>query len=191
MEEKYLETLQKRLFYSMNLDLVEEATKQSFIIPFISYLGYDVLNPNEVLPEFKAGDTTSDAVDYALCFNKKPVVFIEAKRQNSKLVKDFDQLKKYVLSNDNVNVGVITNGLIYVFFIKSDDGIEMNKRPFYQFNICRLSEIQKDFLMFFKKTKFSMDYLRVSYSPEEIHLMIKDAEIFINKKLLNKIFGEY
>ena len=32
--------------------LTEEATKHSFIMPFISALGYDIFNPTEVIPEF-------------------------------------------------------------------------------------------------------------------------------------------
>lgn len=30
----------------------EEATKQSFILPFFQVLGYDVFNPLEFVPEF-------------------------------------------------------------------------------------------------------------------------------------------
>lgn len=32
----------------------EEATKHSFVMPFIQILGYDVFNPNIVIPEFTA-----------------------------------------------------------------------------------------------------------------------------------------
>lgn len=32
----------------------EEATKNAFVMPFISALGYDVFNPLEVIPEFKS-----------------------------------------------------------------------------------------------------------------------------------------
>ena len=35
-------------------DATEEATKNAFIMPFISLLGYDVFNPHEVIPEFTA-----------------------------------------------------------------------------------------------------------------------------------------
>jgi hypothetical protein len=32
----------------------EEATKNAFIMPFINALGYDIFNPQEVVPEFVA-----------------------------------------------------------------------------------------------------------------------------------------
>jgi predicted type IV restriction endonuclease len=46
----------------------EEATKNAFIMPFISnVLGYDVFDPSEVLPEFvtDVGIKKGEKVDYA------------------------------------------------------------------------------------------------------------------------------
>jgi predicted type IV restriction endonuclease len=44
----------------------EEATKNAFIMPFISALGYDVFDPHEVVPEFIAdlGIKKGEKVDY-------------------------------------------------------------------------------------------------------------------------------
>ena len=46
----------------------EEATKNAFIMPMISALGYDVFNPMEVIPEFTAdiGIKKGEKVDYAI-----------------------------------------------------------------------------------------------------------------------------
>lgn len=46
----------------------EEATKNAFIMPFISALGYDVFNPIEVIPEYTAdtGTKKGEKVDYAI-----------------------------------------------------------------------------------------------------------------------------
>ena len=46
----------------------EEATKTAFVMPFISSLGYDVLDPNEVVPEYTAdvGIKKGEKVDYAI-----------------------------------------------------------------------------------------------------------------------------
>ena len=34
--------------------VTEEATKTAFVLPFLNILGYDIFNPNEVVPEFIA-----------------------------------------------------------------------------------------------------------------------------------------
>nr|DAW55151.1 MAG TPA: hypothetical protein [Caudoviricetes sp.] len=47
----------------------EEATKTAFILPFIStVLGYDIFNPQEVIPEYTAdvGVKRGEKVDYAV-----------------------------------------------------------------------------------------------------------------------------
>lgn len=47
----------------------EEATKTAFILPFIStVLGYDIFNPQEVIPEYTAdvGVKRGEKVDYAI-----------------------------------------------------------------------------------------------------------------------------
>ena len=45
----------------------EEATKNSFIMPMIATLGYDVFNPFEVVPEMDCDLTKrGDKIDYAI-----------------------------------------------------------------------------------------------------------------------------
>lgn len=46
----------------------EEATKNAFVMPFISALGYDVFNPTEVIPQFVAdiGIKKSEKIDYCI-----------------------------------------------------------------------------------------------------------------------------
>ncbi len=59
----------------------EEATKNAFVMPFISALGYDVFNPMEVVPEFIAdvGPKKGEKVDYAIFQDGKPAILFECK----------------------------------------------------------------------------------------------------------------
>ena len=61
----------------------EEATKNAFIMPFIGQvLGYDVFNPNEVIPEFTAdvGVKKGEKIDYALVHDGQVQILIECKK---------------------------------------------------------------------------------------------------------------
>lgn len=51
------------------------------VMPFIASLGYDVFNPDEVVPEFSApiGEYKDARVDYAILADGKPIVLIECK----------------------------------------------------------------------------------------------------------------
>ena len=59
----------------------EEATKNAFIMPFINALGYDIFNPQEVVPEFVAdiGSKKGEKVDYAILKNNDLIILIECK----------------------------------------------------------------------------------------------------------------
>src|SRR4051812_9362800 len=57
----------------------EESTKIFLILPFLSFLGYDDRNPNEVCPEHGAdfSEKYKDRVDFAILKNEEPVIAIE------------------------------------------------------------------------------------------------------------------
>ena len=63
----------------------EEATKQFLIIPFLQLLGYDPLNPDEIIPEADASfsDKFNNRVDYAISKEGVPVFAIETKKVGS------------------------------------------------------------------------------------------------------------
>jgi hypothetical protein len=65
----------------------EEAAKQALILPFLQALGYDIFNPQEVMPEFTTdiGTKKGERIDYAIMANGKPVVLIECKTCTDKL----------------------------------------------------------------------------------------------------------
>lgn len=66
----------------------EEATKNAFIMPFIStILGYDIFNPLEVVPEFSAdvGVKKNEKVDYAIMRDGEVQILIECKKSTEPL----------------------------------------------------------------------------------------------------------
>ena len=68
--------------------LTEEATKNAFVMPFIStILGYDVFNPLEVVPEFTAdvGMKKGEKIDYAIVRDGEVQILIECKKSTEPL----------------------------------------------------------------------------------------------------------
>ena len=66
----------------------EEATKNAFVMPFIStILGYDVFNPAEVVPEFTAdiGVKKGEKIDYAIVQDNHVQMLIECKHVGAPL----------------------------------------------------------------------------------------------------------
>lgn len=133
----------------------EEATKNALVMPFIQKLGYDVFNPNEVIPEFQAeaGVKKDQRVDYALMKNGVPIILIECKAYSEKLSEEHaDQLKRYFPFVQTAKIGILTNGHHYKFYSDLEKDNVMDDLPYMEFDIenpsrdilPKLQELRKD-----------------------------------------------
>ncbi len=140
----------------------EEACKQGLILPFISLLGYDVFDINEVTPEHSAdfSDKYKNRVDYAILQEGEAVIAIECKLKIEKA--DRGQLKSYFNACKSVKLGVLTDGINYEFFADCDSPNMMDDEPFIRFsfndfNQGKIDEEQIKAIASFKKTEFDPD----------------------------------
>ena len=120
----------------------EEATKQVSIRPFIEALGYDTSDLAEVEPEYIADARTrgGERVDYAIKQDRRPIILIEAKSANTILTENhWRQLHDYY-NADDVQFGILTNGLEYRFFTDLKKRNIMDKQPFMMINMLNLDE---------------------------------------------------
>ncbi len=137
----------------------EEATKNAFIMPFISALGYDVFNPTEVIPEFTAdvGTKKGEKVDYAIKKDDDIIILIECKWSGADLHQDHaSQLFRY-FSATEARFAILTNGIDYEFYSDIDEPNKMDSKPFFTFNILDFQDHQIDELKKFTKSAFSLD----------------------------------
>jgi hypothetical protein len=136
----------------------EEATKNAFIMPFISALGYDVFNPVEVIPEFTAdtGTKKGEKVDYAIKKDGKVIMLFECKKSDCNLQEEHkSQLYRYFSVTES-RFAILTNGVIYQFFSDIDERNKMDSKPFFEFNILDFEEHDVEELKKFAKTAFSL-----------------------------------
>jgi predicted type IV restriction endonuclease len=110
----------------------EAATQQYLIIPFIQLLGYDPLDPDEVIPEAHASfsDKFRNRVDYAICLDGHPAIAIECKKVGSLVDANRGELKGYFNAVPTVKLGMLTDGIVYQLY--TDTGLEnmMDDEPF-------------------------------------------------------------
>lgn len=147
----------------------EEATKNAFIMPFISrVLGYDVFNPLEVVPEFTAdhGTRRGEKVDYAIMKDAEVQILIECKHIGDELhIKHASQLFRY-FSVTNARIGVLTNGQVYNFYTDLDAQNIMDERPFLVLDLLDIDESILPELQKLTKETFNLD--SVISSAEEL-----------------------
>lgn len=128
----------------------EEATKNALVLPFISALGYDVFNPQEVVPEFVAdvGTKKGEKVDYTIIRDGEVLFLIECKKAGVDLRHaDMSQLYRY-FSVTKARIAILTNGVQYNFFSDLEEPNRMDRRPFLELNLAdprpaALDEVKK------------------------------------------------
>ena len=122
----------------------EEATKQFLIIPFLQLLGYDPLDPDDVIPEADASfsDKFKNRVDYAICKESVPVIAVEAKKVGSLSDANRGELKGYYNAVPTVKLGILTDGLIYQLFSDTEEENLMDNEPFAVVDLAGVAQEQ-------------------------------------------------
>jgi len=150
--------------------VTEEAAKQALILPFLALLGFDIYNPSEVIPEYKAGwAKQTEKIDYALLISKKLSIFVEAKGPNEILANYDPQLAKYFNSTPEVKFSIITNGVVFRFFTDLQERNMLDKKPFFEFNFESFTDGDIQVLERFRKDMFNAESL-VGYAEDLVFL---------------------
>lgn len=154
----------------------EEATKQSFILPFFQALGYDVFNPLEFVPEFTAdvGIKKHEKVDYAILKDGEPLILIEAKSCTEKLDKHASQLFRY-FGTTKAKFAILTNGIVYKFFTDLEQPNIMDTQPFYTLDMENLNDQAISYLGNFIKSDLDIDNILNTASELKYMNLIKSA----------------
>lgn len=94
-----------------------EATKLTFVLPFIQTLGYDVFNPTEVVTPYTFGNSDNRicSIDYALCIEDEPAIAIQTVAFGESLDESCSRLSvlKDCLMSTSIQIGLFTDGNTY------------------------------------------------------------------------------
>jgi len=138
----------------------EEATKNAFIMPFISsVLGYDVFDPSEVVPEFTAdvGVKRGEKVDYAIFKDGQVQILIECKKIGDPLdLRYASQLFRY-FAVTSARIAILTNGQQYHVYTDGDLPNRMDEKPFLIFDLLDIDRTLVPEVQKFSKESFDID----------------------------------
>ena len=178
----------------------EEATKTSIILPFFQFLGYDVFNPYEFVPEYTAdaGIKKGEKVDYAIMINGEPIILVEAKPVNTELTtKHINQLIRY-FSVTKSKFAILTNGVTCQFFSDLEEPNKMDTAPFLEFDLSNTRKETAEELKRFQKDAFNVKSILDRASDLKYLTMVKNVifeqfqnpsdqlvKVIINKNIYN------
>jgi len=175
-----LAALSTRIARQKDTIQTEEATKTSFILPFISALGYNVFDPTEVTPELHAdvGIKRGEKVDYAILKDGQPIILLECKDCRADLAKcHASQLYRY-FSVTPARIGVVSNGVVYRFFSDLEEPNRMDEKPFLEVDMLDLDDSAIQNLKRLRKSSFDLDE------------MLSVASELKYTREIKKLFGE-
>lgn len=154
LKEK-LQSIAERIAKSRDTVKTEEAAKTSFVLPFLQALGYDVFNPEEIIPESICdyGTKKGEKIDYTVCIDGAPVMLIECKHWSIDLDKFQDQLYRYYTVS-TAKFGILTNGIVYKFFTDLDKGNVMDDKPFFVIDLLNLKDSHIEKLKQFSRERY-------------------------------------
>lgn len=193
--EESLRSIAERVKNHSSSMATEEALKTAVVLPFLRALGYDVFDPNEVIPEFIADAVgkKGEKVDYAIKIDGNIRILIECKPISMALEKKhLDQLFRY-FTVTSAKFAILTNGRTFNFHTDLEEQNKLDTRPFLTFDITDmnpgiLSELRK-----FEKSAFDVTAIlataeRLKYTSgikQEISKLIEDpTEDFV--KMISK-----
>lgn len=187
----------------------EEATKHSFVMPFIALLGYDIFNPNVVVPEFTAdiGKKKGEKVDYAILHDGVPLIIIEVKTHTENLDRHSTQLERYYTVTDS-KFGILTNGIEYRFYSDMDKTNKMDMKPFLIIDMLNLKDRDLKELEKFTNENLDIDKILSMANKQKYITQIKNifkqealepsdeisrffAQQMTDKRLTQTILDEY
>ena len=161
----------------------EESTKLYLVLPFLGLLGYDYANPYEVYPEHLADfDAASqNKVDFAILRDGAPVIAIEAKRVGADLFENRGQLRRYFNALQDVKLGILTNGVLFEFFVDSTAPNVMDDEPFLTIDLETIARAGVSD----EVVETLLSATHGSYDPETV---AEAAHVQLVKKRLRTVF---
>ncbi len=141
----------------------EQATKQSLIGPLFTTLGYDLTDPRECVPEYRADfgpNRSVKPIDWAFLQSGRPIFFVEAKEVGKKLSNYDEQLGDYFAKSTDVKLGILTNGVHWRFFTDLVHSNVMDKEPFVKWDVLSDEEPPFDFLTLLQKSQYNPQLIR-------------------------------
>jgi hypothetical protein len=168
----------------------------SLIGPFFTMLGYDLTDPRECIPEYKADfgkERSTKPIDWAFLHSGNFAFFVEAKEVGRKLAGFDEQLADYFAKDPNVKLGILTNGAHWRFFTDVVNSNVMDREPFATWDIFNDNQPPFDVITLLQKSQFNPELIRTyaqrqraqSLLVSELNRLLEPAPEFTKLAIAN------
>ena len=126
MDAERISSLQTRLRTNRLKVRTDEAARSALILPFIQSLGYDIFDPDEVLPSFTRGQGRADFVVFEA---EQPRIVISLAQNPADLTADRAVRLAECFANVGATAAILTDGSLYRVHTDADQPGKMDEEP--------------------------------------------------------------
>jgi hypothetical protein len=141
-----LSDLAKRSVSLMKACNNDGSIKLYLVLPMIGLLGYDSSDPLEVYPNHESdliehdGDKRAFVADFAILNDGAPVIAFGAARIGVELKAKRDEIASYFNAWPTAKLAVLTNGILFEFYVDSIEPGTMDAEPFLAFDLQTIAQ---------------------------------------------------
>lgn len=126
MDAERMSSLQARLRANRSKVRTDEAARAALVLPFIQSLGYDIFDPEEVVPSFTRGQGRAD---FMVLSGEQPRMVISLAQNPADLTADRAVRLAECFANVSATAAVLTDGSVFRVHTDADEPGRMDEEP--------------------------------------------------------------
>lgn len=192
------------IYKENKLTLSQQDIKNVFINPFLSELGYDLIDFFLIKSDYIINGYK---IDYVILKDYNPFILIKAIEVDGDLLNEVEALRNAFNQDEDIDYAILTNGIEYWFFKEQKNEKSMDNVPFLKYNLKNSNKNSLDiiFTLFNPKGLYTInekiddllyrdevaDFLKnkvFEVSPELTEFIAKSVGANISKELIESLF---
>ena len=156
MEAERIRSLQTRLRTNRSKVRTDEAARAALVLPFIQSLGYDVFDPEEVVPGFTRGQGRAD---FVVLDGERHRMVISLAQDPADLTSDRAMRLAECFANVGATTAVLTDGSLYRVHTDADQPGRMDEEPLLSVDLGGAADVDPSVLAGLEKHTFDIESL--------------------------------
>lgn len=156
MDAERIRSLQARLRANRSKVRTDEAARAALVLPFIQSLGYDVFDPEEVVPSFTRGPGRAD---FVVLDGERHRMVISLAQDPSDLTSDRAMRLAECFAIVGATTAVLTDGSLYRVHTDADQPGRMDEEPLLSVDLGGAADVDPSMLAGLDKHTFDIESL--------------------------------
>lgn len=153
MDSERIRSLQARLRANRSKVRTDEAARAALVLPFIQSLGYDVFDPEEVVPGFTRGQGRAD---FVVLDGEQHRIVISLAQDPTDLTADRAVRLAECFANVSATTAILTDGSLYRVHTDADQPGRMDEEPLLSVDLGGTADVDPAILSGLEKDTFDI-----------------------------------